>query len=95
MIGNSKSGPRFESRIVIVFGAGSSGGGWSNGKAAAVAYAREGASVACVNIDATAAAETAAIFVGEGGAAGPPTADFTDMASVAHAIEQALRRPPA
>jgi NAD(P)-dependent dehydrogenase (short-subunit alcohol dehydrogenase family) len=43
-------GERLKDKIAIVFGAGSSGPGWGNGKAAAVAYAREGASVACIDL---------------------------------------------
>jgi hypothetical protein len=35
---------RLKNKVALVFGADSSGPGWSNGKAAAVAYAREGAS---------------------------------------------------
>ena len=34
---------RFQDRIVIISGAGSVGPGWGNGRAAAVAFAREGA----------------------------------------------------
>ncbi len=34
---------RMKGRIVLVTGAGSSGPGWGNGKAAVVLYAREGA----------------------------------------------------
>ena len=41
---------RLKGKIAIVFGAGSSGPGWGNGKAAAVAYAREGAKVACIDL---------------------------------------------
>jgi NAD(P)-dependent dehydrogenase (short-subunit alcohol dehydrogenase family) len=36
---------RLQDKVVAVFGAGSSGDGWSNGKAAAVLYARHGARV--------------------------------------------------
>ncbi len=52
--------------VALVFGAGSSGPGWGNGKAAAVAYARAGASVACVDLNPAAAEETANIIEGEG-----------------------------
>ena len=41
---------RLKGKTAIVFGAGSSGPGWGNGKAAAVAFAREGAQVACVDL---------------------------------------------
>ncbi len=53
-------------QVALVFGAGSSGPGWGNGKAAAVAYARAGAKVACVDLNKTAAEETANIIENEG-----------------------------
>ena len=58
-----------EGQTALVFGAGSSGPGWGNGKAAAVAYARAGAGVACVDLNMTAAEETAHIIENEGNAA--------------------------
>ena len=60
---------RLKDKTAIVFGAGSSGPGWGNGKAAAVAFAREGARVACVDLAEAAAAETASFIQGEGGTA--------------------------
>jgi NAD(P)-dependent dehydrogenase (short-subunit alcohol dehydrogenase family) len=60
---------RLEDRVAIVFGAGSVGPGWGNGKAAAVQYAREGARVVTVDINGAAAAETRDLIVGEGGRA--------------------------
>ena len=41
---------RLAGRTALVFGAGSSGPGWGNGKAAAVLYAREGARVVAVDV---------------------------------------------
>ena len=41
---------RFQDKVVAVFGAGSSGDGWSNGKAAAVLYARHGARVFAIDV---------------------------------------------
>ncbi|MBE0691858.1 MAG: SDR family oxidoreductase [Aquamicrobium sp.] len=79
---------RLKGKSAIVFGAGSSGPGWGNGKAAAVAYAREGARVACVDLVAGAAAETAAIIRGEGGTALALAADVTDLASVRNAVAE-------
>lgn len=73
---------RLAGKIAIVFGAGSSGPGWGNGKAAAVAYAREGAGVACIDLSEAAARETAAIIADEGGRALALAADVTDLASV-------------
>lgn len=65
-----------------MFGAGSSGPGWGNGKAAAVAFAREGARVACVDLVAEAAEETAAIIREEEFDAIAIAADVTDLASI-------------
>jgi len=73
---------RLKGKIAIVFGAGSSGPGWGNGKAAAVAYAREGASVACIDLSQAAADETAGIIAGEGGSALALAADVTKLDSV-------------
>jgi NAD(P)-dependent dehydrogenase (short-subunit alcohol dehydrogenase family) len=73
---------RLQDRTAIVTGAGSSGPGWGNGKAAAVTFAREGARVLCVDIDAAAAQETAAIIAREGGCAEAYRADVTDRAQV-------------
>lgn len=44
---------RLAGRVAIVFGAGSVGEGWGNGKAAAVAYARAGARVVAVDREET------------------------------------------
>ena len=81
---------RLKGKTAIVFGAGSSGPGWGNGKAAAVAYAREGAKVACIDLVAEAAQETVDIIIGEGGAALAIAADVTDTTSVADAVAQAV-----
>ncbi|MGQ0564962.1 MAG: SDR family NAD(P)-dependent oxidoreductase [Gemmobacter sp.] len=58
---------RLQDRVVFVTGAGSIGPGWGNGKAAAVAFAREGARVFVSDISADAVAETAGIIRAEGG----------------------------
>ena len=73
---------RLKEKCAIVFGAGSSGPGWGNGKAAAVAYARDGARVACIDLNADAAEETAAIIREEGNEAIAIAADVTQLASV-------------
>lgn len=80
---------RLKGKSAIVFGAGSSGPGWGNGKAAAVLYAREGARVACVDVDMEAAEETAAIIASEGGQAVAIAADVTALASVEAAVAAA------
>jgi NAD(P)-dependent dehydrogenase (short-subunit alcohol dehydrogenase family) len=60
-------GERVKDKVVIVTGAGSSGPGWGNGKAAAVLYAREGARVLAADLRQEAAGETHAIIAAEGG----------------------------
>lgn len=77
---------RLKGKAAIVFGAGSSGPGWGNGKAAAVAYAREGAAVACVDLNCKAAEETVEIIAAEGYKAIAVAADVTDQASVDDAV---------
>jgi NAD(P)-dependent dehydrogenase (short-subunit alcohol dehydrogenase family) len=83
---------RLKGKIAIVFGAGSSGPGWGNGKAAAVAYSREGAQVACIDLLESAARETADIVTGEGGSALPLAADVTDTGSVQRAVAETVAR---
>jgi len=56
-------------KVAIVTGAGSRGEGIGNGKAAAVLFAREGASVVCVDQVASRASETVDMIAGEGGTA--------------------------
>jgi NAD(P)-dependent dehydrogenase (short-subunit alcohol dehydrogenase family) len=82
---------RLEGKSAIVFGAGSSGPGWGNGKAAAVAYAREGARVACADNARDAAEETAAIIRDEGLESFAVTADVTDLASVRDAVAASVQ----
>lgn len=81
---------RVKGKTALVFGAGSSGPGWGNGKATAALYAREGASVACIDRDEAAARETAEAIAGEGGQAIAISADVTDLASVTAAVDEAV-----
>jgi len=66
---------RLKGKRIAVIGAGSIGEGWGNGKAAAVTFAREGASVLCVDRDAEASAETEKIIQEEGGSSVALSAD--------------------
>jgi NAD(P)-dependent dehydrogenase (short-subunit alcohol dehydrogenase family) len=83
---------RLADRVALVFGAGSSGPGWGNGKAAAVLYAREGARVVSIDVNEDAAAETADIIRSEGGGALPVATDVTDLAAVERTVALALER---
>jgi NAD(P)-dependent dehydrogenase (short-subunit alcohol dehydrogenase family) len=83
---------RLAGKVAVVFGAGSSGPGWGNGKAAAVLYAREGATVVAVDVAIGAAEETAAIIRAEGGSVFALAADVTRSADVRAAVEAMTSR---
>jgi NAD(P)-dependent dehydrogenase (short-subunit alcohol dehydrogenase family) len=83
---------RLKGKTAIVFGAGSSGPGWGNGKAAAVAFAREGAQVACIDLAEKAAVETADIIKREEGVAIAVAANVTQSQSVEDAVAQTIAR---
>ena len=82
---------RFSDKVVLVFGAGSSGPGWGNGKAAAVLYAREGGNVVAVDINKNAADETREVLRQEGLDALALAADVTVSADVAAIVDETLR----
>lgn len=73
---------RLKDKVAVVVGAGSIGPGWGNGKATAVAFAREGAKVFCVDLNLAAAEETANIIAQEGGLALPFRADVVSQDDV-------------
>jgi NAD(P)-dependent dehydrogenase (short-subunit alcohol dehydrogenase family) len=77
---------RLKEKVAIVFGAGCSADGVSNGAAAAIAFAREGARVVCVDMNAEAAERTAAMVRDEGGQAVSVRADVTSAIDVEAAV---------
>jgi NAD(P)-dependent dehydrogenase (short-subunit alcohol dehydrogenase family) len=81
---------KLKDRVALVFGAGSVGDGWGNGKASAVAYARAGAKVICVDMNEAAAETTAAIIRSEGGHAAMTRADVTKLDDVQRAVDFAV-----
>ena len=83
---------RLAGRVALVFGAGSSGPGWGNGKAAAVMYAREGARVIAVDLNRAAAEETATIIAGEGNQSVALAGDITKSADVADIVGEVVTR---
>ncbi len=83
---------RLADRVAIVFGAGSSGPGVGNGKAAAITYAREGARVVAVDVSEAAAEETAGLIRSEGHEALAVAADVTELASIEAAVVAATLR---
>ena len=70
--------PRLEGKVAIVTGAGSSGPGIGNGRAAAMLFSREGASVLLADAVMERAEETLAMIREEGGVASTFQADVTD-----------------
>jgi NAD(P)-dependent dehydrogenase (short-subunit alcohol dehydrogenase family) len=80
---------RLQDRVAIVTGAGSSGPGWGNGKAAAVLFAREGAKVLCSDVNEAAARETAGIIRQEGGGAEVFACDVSKSDQVAAMVKRA------
>ena len=83
---------RLKDKVALVFGAGSSGPGWSNGRAAAVLFAREGARVMCIDRERAAGEETGDIIRAEGNAGEAFVADATDSAQVAGVVNEAQGR---
>ena len=77
-------------KTALVFGAGSIGPGWGNGKACAVAYARAGASVVAVDLAIERARETCHIISEEGGNALPLAADVADSAAIKSVVDRTL-----
>ncbi|MBF9032645.1 glucose 1-dehydrogenase [Rhodobacterales bacterium HKCCE2091] len=80
---------RLNGKSALVIGAGSIGDGWGNGKACAVQFAREGASVVCFDIDRAAAEATAEIIRGEGGGAVAVSGDATRSDDLLSAVNTA------
>jgi len=83
-------GMRLQGKTALVFGAGASGPGWSNGRAAATLYAREGARVFAVDRNHDSAQETCRIITEEGGHCTVLTADVTDSAQIKTSVQTVL-----
>ena len=84
--------PRLEGKVAIVTGAGSRGPGVGNGKAAAVLFAREGASVLLVDALVERAEETLAMIESEGGTASVFQADVTNEDDCRDMVNAAVER---
>jgi NAD(P)-dependent dehydrogenase (short-subunit alcohol dehydrogenase family) len=80
---------RLKGKVAIVTGAGSRGPGVGNGKATAILFAREGASVLCVDAELGRAEETVRTIQGEGNVAQAFAADVTRVADSKAMVEQA------
>jgi NAD(P)-dependent dehydrogenase (short-subunit alcohol dehydrogenase family) len=88
-------GDRLKDNVALVSGAGSSGPGWGNGKATAVLFAREGATVLAADITPDAALETKRIIEAEGGICEAFAGDVSradDVAAMVDTCIAAFRR---
>jgi NAD(P)-dependent dehydrogenase (short-subunit alcohol dehydrogenase family) len=83
---------RLKDKIAIVTGAGTSGPGMGNGKAAALLFAREGATVVAVDLDQQAAAQTAKEIEAENGRAIAVAGDVSNSADVRRIVGTAVER---
>ena len=84
---------RLQGKIAIVVGAGQSPGeGIGNGRATVLRFAQEGARILAVDRDLAAAEETVALAVKEGGECIAFMADVTREATLAAAMEEAVKR---
>lgn len=81
---------RLQNKVAIVAGAGSIGEGWSNGKATAVLFGREGAKVFAVDRDLKAAEDTRAIITAEGGDCTAYRCDVSVAADVNEMVAAAI-----
>ncbi|WP_019063487.1 SDR family NAD(P)-dependent oxidoreductase [Streptomyces prunicolor] len=83
---------RLAGRIAVISGAGSVGPGWGNGRAAAVLFAREGATVHLADRDEKALEVTADQVRAEGGTVRTDLLDVTEPAAVREYFEETGRR---
>ena len=83
---------RLKDKVAIVVGAGSIRPGMGNGKATAILFAREGAKVACADINLEAAEETVQMIRDEGGEAIAVQADVTKESDAKKLIEATISK---
>ena len=84
------TGNRLEGKIAIVTGCGSSAPGWGNGKATAVLFAREGATVIGTDANLEAAEETRKIIESEGGQASMHACDALATDEVSALVDKVV-----
>ena len=84
--------PRLEGKVAIVTGAGSSGEGVGNVKAASILFAREGAKVLLVDFQEGRARETLQVIQDEGGVASTLQGDMTKLEDCERMARTAMER---
>jgi NAD(P)-dependent dehydrogenase (short-subunit alcohol dehydrogenase family) len=83
---------RLRGKVAIVVGAGSIGPGWGNGKATAVAFAREGAQVVAVDVNGAACAQTCDLIREAGGECEAFVADVSSGDGARGMVKRCLER---
>jgi NAD(P)-dependent dehydrogenase (short-subunit alcohol dehydrogenase family) len=83
---------KLKGKVALVTGSGSIGPGWGNGKAIAVLFARQGAKVIGVDVNAPAVEETHTIIEREGGASVAVACDVTNATAVKRLIADCVDR---
>jgi NAD(P)-dependent dehydrogenase (short-subunit alcohol dehydrogenase family) len=83
---------RLTGKVAVVTGAGSRGAGMGNGKAASILFAREGASVLCVDTIADRAQATVDTIASEGGTASVYECDVTRQSECRRMADEAVAR---
>jgi NAD(P)-dependent dehydrogenase (short-subunit alcohol dehydrogenase family) len=96
-LGLAKNHGRLAGRRIIVVGAGQrtivdEEPPIGNGRAMSVLFAREGASVACLDVNKEAADDTVAQIAKEGGKAFTDVVDVSDVVAIAPAVERCAQR---
>jgi NAD(P)-dependent dehydrogenase (short-subunit alcohol dehydrogenase family) len=96
-LGQARSHGRLVGRRIIVVGAGQrkivdQDPPIGNGRAMSVLFAREGASVACIDVDKEAADSTVAQITSEGGKAFADIVDVADVSAIAPGVERCAKR---
>jgi NAD(P)-dependent dehydrogenase (short-subunit alcohol dehydrogenase family) len=94
-LGQAASHGRLKGRRIIVVGAGQrrivdEDPPIGNGRAMAVLFAREGASIACIDVNQEAADATVAQITSEGGKAFADIVDVSDVTAIAPAVERCV-----
>jgi len=79
-----------QDKIALVVGAGCIANGMGNGRATAIMFAREGATVICSDINEKSAEETAALIREEGLEASAIGLDFTDLSAVERVVGEVI-----
>ena len=86
---------RLENKVALVFGAGQvdcDHDVWGNGRATAVAYARQDAKIVAIDVDSKSVEETRSLVANEGNECVSMLADVTRRSDVEDVVQQAMER---